>query len=599
MSAARFRFALVPSTVAALAASSAEGLVLAERGVGAVPVVVSAAASPAVKHAASDYVHYVELMTGTKPVRMTDAAELPARALVIGPTRFSPSAGPALGTDGFRLLVKDGRLFAVGSDVRGALYAVQEVLERFGGVGWYASWREVVPDRKRFEVPDDLDDTQVPAFEMRYTYWADTFGYWRVFGSRLRNNGCVKPPDYGGCHSRFGGGLRSCHTFDLLIPYAQYGEAHPEYFALRDGVRYRPKDGRGTQPCLTNPDVFRIVVSNVLERIRKDPTANLYGVSQNDNANYCQCPACAAVDDEEESHAGTVIRFVNAVAAEVEKEFPEAVIETLAYVYSRKPPKKTRVRHNVMPCLCTVECDFLRPFGESRWKSNVAFEDDIRRWSGQTDRLYLWNYCVNFRHYLHAFPNVQAMARNYRFFRDSKVRYFFEQGHEQGLHAEFGELKAWLSAKLMWNPDQPVAPLLRRFFSGYYGPAAKDVERYFSSLYAHANEGNAVAGIYNAPDRVYPDSFLDEADRIWDAAERATVSVDPGAWTNVVNTRLTTDYTRLHRGYGSEAQLAAASRRLEAALATGKIRLGESENWNRQDLEAVRRWKRLAGRPVP
>ena len=50
------------------------------------------------------------------------------------------------------------------------------------------------------------------------------------------------------------------------------------------------------------------------------------------------------MDDEEVSQAGTVVRFVNAIADAVAAEFPDKVIEMLAYQYSRKPPKRTRLR---------------------------------------------------------------------------------------------------------------------------------------------------------------------------------------------------------------------------------------------------------------
>ena len=124
--------------------------------------------------------------------------------------------------------------------------------------------------------------------------------------------------------------------------------------------------------------MLRIVTSNVLARIRKDPGASFYGVSQNDWYNYCTCPACKALDDAEESHAGSMIAFVNQIAEAVEKEFPEVTIETLAYQYTRKPPKTIRPRANVMPCLCTIECDFSFPITASAFKENRAFMDDIR-----------------------------------------------------------------------------------------------------------------------------------------------------------------------------------------------------------------------------
>ena len=63
-----------------------------------------------------------------------------------------------------------------------------------------------------------------------------------------------------------------------------------------------------------NPDVLRIVVSNVLERLAADPSANVVGVSQNDNRMYCRCAKCRAVDEEEGGPTGSLLRFVNAVA---------------------------------------------------------------------------------------------------------------------------------------------------------------------------------------------------------------------------------------------------------------------------------------------
>ena len=243
-----------------------------------------------------------------------------------------------LGEDGFRLVSGDGSdLLVVASAARGCLYGVYEALERFGGVRWYSSSCESVPKRARLEIPAGLDEVQLPAFEMRQCLWSDVTAH-PDFAARLRMNGFSHAKGdaakYGGDSYRFGGGLSSCHTFNTLLPSEQYFDAHPEYFSMVGGRRLKEH----TQLCLTNPDVLAIVVSNVLERIRADPGAKFYGVSQNDWFNGCECPRCAAVDAEEESRAGTMVRFVNAVAEAVEREFPGVLIETvlmwLCYVLS-------------------------------------------------------------------------------------------------------------------------------------------------------------------------------------------------------------------------------------------------------------------------
>ena len=547
--------AVVLVTLGGLAAQGAQELVLAERVKPADrAIVIAKDAGPSLKYAAEELQFYVRKLTGVELA--VEAAKMAAPHATAAKMAAPHTATIRLeqtddyGTDGFRLVARPPDLVIRGG-VRGCLYGVYELLETYGGVGWFASWRTVVPKLDRLAVPANLDDTQRPAFKMRMTSWLDaTRG---DFAARLRLNGARASLEekHGGALCRFGTRMGSCHTFSFLLPPKKYFAEHPEYYAMRDGKRELPeKSARWgyTQPCLTNPDVLRIVTSNVLEAIKADPTAGIYGVSQNDNQRYCQCPACAAVDEEEASHAGTVVRFVNAVAEEVEKHYPDAIIETLAYQYSRKPPKKTRLRHNVMPCLCSIECDFHKPLDVSPYKSNVAFVEDIRGWTRQTDMLYLWDYTTNFRNYLHAFPNIMALQRNLKFFRANNVKYMFEQGDSLGLHADFGELRAWLLAKWMWNPDAPMEPLLKRFFTGYYGAAAPYARKVFDDLYSLPRDSvTQRLAIYEPVTSTnIPTAFFERAERHWQAAAEA-VKEDPECAKNVEAAYLSTMFTLLYR----------------------------------------------------
>ena len=352
---------------------------------------------------------------------------------------------------------------------------------------------------------------------------------------------------YGGDTFRFGGGLGSCHTFNKLLPPNVYFDTHPEYFSLVKGKRRKDH----TQLCLTNPDVLRIVTSNVLARIRKDPGAKFYGVSQNDWYNYCECETCAAVDAEEESHAGTMVRFVNAVAEAVEKEFPDAVIETLAYQYTRKPPKKTRLRRNVMPCLCSIECDFTRPIPESPYAEDKAFMKDICGWKTQTDQLYLWDYVTEFQNFTLPFPNVYALKGNLQFFRDNNVKEIFAEGAQLGRHAEFAELKGWLLAKLMWNPELDVKPLIDDFFAGYYGKAAPFIRTYFEEAHRRqavwsSDPKNPLRIWTSAAFKSLDGEFVEWAKPLWKKAVDA-VKDDPALSYNVRMSEFSFDFLRLER----------------------------------------------------
>ena len=104
-----------------------------------------------------------------------------------------------------------------------------------------------------------------------------------------------------------------------------------------------------------------------------------------------------------------------------------------------------------------------------------------------TDFLYIWDYTTDFANYTMPWPNVYALQGNVQFFRRNNVKALFEQGAYQGRHADFAELKAWLLAKWMWNPDLPMKPLLDDFFAGYYGNAAPFVRDYFEAIHKMCN----------------------------------------------------------------------------------------------------------------
>jgi hypothetical protein len=522
--------------LAAAACAPAQELTLAARSQPAACTIVRpTSASPSQVYAAEELQRFTEQMTGVRLPIATDEAPLPARAVLLGNTRYTaellgaPADVGALGDDGFRLVRRGDRLLVLGGPMRGTLYGVYELLERFGGCRWYSSWHSVIPRREAFTVPA-LDETQKPAFALREPFWYDLFNGDLAARNKVNGNAMHLEARHGGHAYRFGGGLGSCHTFDTLCSPEVYFAEHPEYFSEVNGKRLK----ENTQLCLSNPDVLRLVTSNVLARIRKDPGAAFYGVSQNDWYNFCTCAACKAIDDTEESHAGTMIAFVNQIAAAVEKEFPNVIIETLAYQYTRKPPKTLRPRDNVMPCLCTIECDFSFPIPASAFKENRAFMDDIRGWSAICKRLYVWDYTTNFRDYASPFPNVLALQGNVQFFHTNRVDYLFEQGAYQGRHGDFAELKAWLLAKWLWNPDLPAEPLLQDFFQGYYGAAAPLVRTYFDALHSYYRDPAAKPlRIFDDPRRTpLTDDFYARADALWRQAE-AAVKDDPARLYNV------------------------------------------------------------------
>ena len=373
--------------------------------------------------------------------------------------------------DGFDIKSADG-VVSVRGGKRGVLYGVYELLERYGGVMWLSPDHTHIPASASFDVPMGVSIREKPAYISRRLSTFESSIH-SDFGTRLRLNDLSLDEKFGGRTPAFDKVLNKSHTFLKLVPPGKYYDTHPEYFSLVKGKRLKVRP----QLCLTNPEVFEIALSNVLSRIeanKSDPQRRAvkhYGISQEDWNNYCECEKCAAIDAQEGSHAGCVIWFVNKIAEAVEKKHPDVVIQTLAYMYSRNPPKNLKPRDNVMICLCTIECDFSKPMAENRYKENVAFRENVLKWRDIAKNLYLWDYAANWRATPVPYPNLTAYVKNLRFYHDAGVRYLYEEGIRSP-SASFTNLKGWLGAKLMWNPFQPAEPLVRRFCEAYYGKGA-------------------------------------------------------------------------------------------------------------------------------
>lgn len=445
--------------------------------------------------------------------RLRDAGKVDVRFVV----------GGDWGEDGFRLFRHGGGPITITGGKRGVIYGAYELLERFGGIVFCTSWYTYVPANGRLEIPDDVDIVERPSFIRREAGWEDAFWGHPDFAVRLRLNGnrAHIPETMGGMPVRYGKGYMS-HTFEKLLPVRKYAKAHPEWFAEIEGVRRTAN----TQPCLTNPEVLEMVTSNLFAAIEANPDANLFAVSQYDNINYCRCAKCRAVDEEEGSSSGTMMRFVNAVAERVERRWPNLVIQYPAYQYTQDPPKLTKPRGNVLVDLAAIESDFALPMAESRASRSRKMRELVAAWGKLTKWFYVWYYTTNFRYCMHPMPTVRNIAADTRFFRDNGVT----QLHMQGCwtHAAFAELKQWIIAKTSWNADAEAEALIDTFCRAYYGDAAPFVKEIL------ADEEQAIRSLENPmlsifafdEPRKFSDELLARTLRRWREAEAAVKDDD-------------------------------------------------------------------------
>ena len=273
---------------------------------------------------------------------------------------------------------------------------------------------------------------------------------------------------------------------------------------------------------MSNPDVLKIAIDRVRQWLKEHPEATIISVSQNDTFNYCQCAKCKALDDAEGSPAASLLRFTNAIAEDVERDYPNVRIDTLAYQYSRKPPKTLRPRHNVIVRLCSIECCFAHPLEACSSPENQRFRDDIIAWQPVAPLLYVWDYTPNFSHYQQPFPNFDALQPNVQFFVKHGVKGLFEEGnYSGGGNGEMGPLRAYVLAKLLWNPYTDVQQHIAEFLRAYYGKAANNIRAYLELLHRQAREKGYHAHIYDPPAAPYlNDEAINGAEELFDEAER-------------------------------------------------------------------------------
>jgi len=400
---------------------------------------------------------------------------------------FFPEIDPnKIPYDGIEIHLKGNKLLLTGHQQRGTLYAVNTFLENILGVRWWTSTEQKVPTYRDFEL-EPVDISYAPKLIYREAFYKDALD--PIFATRMKCNGAWLDiaPEYGD-HHRF---AYFVHSFYSLIPPEKYFEDHPDWFSEINGTRKHER----AQLCLTNEEMRKELTKNAMETLRKNPGSKFISISQNDWDGYCTCEKCSKIAEEEEAQSGTLIQFVNEVAEEIEKEFPDVFVETLAYQYTRKSPKNIKPRHNVIIRLCTIECSFVQPLiGEQ----NKSLRDDMEGWSTIAKQLFVWDYVTNFLSYILPHPNLRVLAPNIRFFVDHGTIGLFEQGDVYCTVGDFVRMRNWVISHLMWDPMLDEKKLMREFLVEYYGKKATPILlEYFDTLLDKAESTGKHIGCFH------------------------------------------------------------------------------------------------------
>ena len=420
-----------------------------------------------------------------------------------------------LDDEDIQITVESGQVQIQGGLPRGVLYAVYQFLEEFVGIRFLTADHTHIPDAAALKIPCG-SYTYAPPFSFRWSYYRENSEN-PAFAAKRKVNTVTDAENLGGKTQQ----QLINHSFHALVPYGTYGENHPEYYALVEGKRDTNTHGGGPQLCVTNPEVIEVAAETGIQQLTDRPEATNISVSQADTAAYCRCETCEVLNEAEDSPMGSQLTFVNAVAERIEQAHPHVKVGTLAYWYTRKPPKTVTPRHNVQIQLCSIECCTLHAIDNPDCEQNRAFCQDTNEWGKICDDIWIWNYNTNFRAYDLPFPNLRSIAPNVRYFLRNNAKGVFMQANGNGLTGEFSDLRNYLISHLIWNPHLDDDALLNEFVNLHYEAAAPAILEYITFLHDNVESRGLHPRCFPTPEDVGLDA--ESAQTVFDHFQQALV----------------------------------------------------------------------------
>ena len=389
--------------------------------------------------------------------------------------------------DGFLIKTYGDSICICGKTDEGTLFGTYYFIERYLGVEWLNDSCEY------FESPAQSSDyiEEIYDFSAYMRFLHSHLGFNEKYRARQRLNYTVGDvndrPSYGGLRGikfAFSWGLFG-HTFEVLLPYEKYYEAHPEWYSFDS--RHFGENHR-YQICLTNPEVLKIVTENVLAYLKANPDCKIISVSQNDayadfSNNACMCENCRKIYERDGNYSAVLIEFVNKVARKVKEQFPNVFVHTFAYHNTEEPPKTVIPEDNVIVQFCLH-----LPFGYSITENNgVALRErrKFENWKRIAKHVFVWTYICDHSWYFAPIGNFRSLYENTVYFLKNGVLGLFQQENYDYTVGEFSDLRGYLTAKLLNYPNSTYEEYLgyiQTYLVGVFGAGGKYIGEYLKLL---------------------------------------------------------------------------------------------------------------------
>ncbi len=438
--------------------------------------------------AAEQLQKYIELSTGV--TLSIESAGVPAgtKRILIDPTIVEDDDST------FRYFTDADGLVIAGGVTRGSMYAVYHFLEKALNWRFFTSDTEVCYETNVINLVD-VDYTYVHQYKIRDLYMYDYFDSMISLKRYQNGDGKRRMGDYGGVISYCPLGI---HNFGTLS---------------------KTGGGSDPNPCLNHAGNRKRILMAVKEYLAENPDTKSIQISQNDKEEYCMCDACKKDLELYKTPAGSIVELMNYIAEKIHEDYPDVIIITFAYMYSFECPENIVCHDNVMIELTPINmcyqhaltdtvCDVSTSEFNYRMMNNQDIMEQIEKWSKICKHFYLYDYSANFRYYYSPFPMIDNLYDNYQVFNEIGAWGYINLGNAQNASSEFGELRAYLYAKLTEEPGMTREEFnnhVNEFLAAYYGPAWTIVKEYFDFLHKLSDDNGKCFCVYSSPEEIYGD----------------------------------------------------------------------------------------------
>ena len=350
------------------------------------------------------------------------------------------------GEEGFTITVTDdGNIEILGGFMRGCLYGVYDIAEKWLGMRFIAYNYTYIYEQDVVDITPTDSYSDAPGMTLRYPYNASLnpghqgFAVYQDQAARNKLNGNTSSAKYG-------------YTPVVTANHGLY--------------KYWGTDSAAENPCMTDDEINEQVIENIGKELAAAKASgalysgNYYHVNlgQNDNNVFCYCKNCRAVANEEGSWSGPLVRLVKEIADTYAEEYPEARFGILAYWGTEKPCKVTKLPDNAFVTYCITGSCYCGPMDGSECRadrvglSKFTVEQEranLLGWNDVTDHLKLWYYY--FSDNISTPTNVlRNMYTDFQYLYSLGVREMFIEFEHTVFSYDYPA--SWLLSKLLWNP---------------------------------------------------------------------------------------------------------------------------------------------------